>query len=74
MTNPTKIMQRMHGSITYLFDFWANLFVHLLLLKSSMIMPIIIYAIALPYIKLHWVHGMVLRQVAQINGNTITTF
>ena len=29
-------MQHMHGSIEYLFDFWAYPFVHLLLLRSSM--------------------------------------
>ena len=26
----------MHGNIPYLFDYWANMFVHLLPLKSSM--------------------------------------
>ena len=30
-------MQHMHGNIPYSFDFWADLDVHLLLLKSSMI-------------------------------------
>ena len=29
----------MHGNIAYLFDFWAYLVVHLLLLKSSMLGP-----------------------------------
>ena len=29
-------MQDVHGNIRYLFDFWADPFVHLLLLKSSM--------------------------------------
>ena len=32
-----KVMQCMHGIISYMFDYWANLVVHLLLLKSSMI-------------------------------------
>ena len=36
MTKPQQIMQHMHGNIQYFFDFWADLFVHLLLLKSSM--------------------------------------
>ena len=31
-----KIMEHMRGNIPYLFDFWADPFVHLLLLKSSM--------------------------------------
>ena len=35
MTTPPEIMLRMHGNIPYLFDFWANQFFHLLLLKSS---------------------------------------
>ena len=30
----------MHGNIPYLFDFWADPIVHLLLLKSSMVKPI----------------------------------
>ena len=34
--NPEKIMQHMHGNIPYLFDFWANPFVHLILLRSYM--------------------------------------
>ena len=34
--NPPKIMQHMHGIIPYMFDCWADLVVHLLLLKSSM--------------------------------------
>ena len=29
----------MHCNIPYLFDFWADLFVNLLLLKSSMFKP-----------------------------------
>ena len=33
---PIKVMQHMHGIITYMFEFWANLVVHLLILKSSM--------------------------------------
>ena len=37
---PKKGMQNMHGNITYLFDFWADPFVHLLLLKSSMVEPV----------------------------------
>ena len=31
---PQKNMQHMHGNIPYLFDFWADLVVHLLLQKS----------------------------------------
>ena len=34
MTNP-KIMQHMHGNIPYKFGCWADLVVHLLVLKSS---------------------------------------
>ena len=34
--NPPKIMQHMHGIIPYMFDCWADLVVHLLLLNSSM--------------------------------------
>ena len=30
-------MQHMNGNIPYLFDFWDDPFVHLLLLKSSMV-------------------------------------
>ena len=33
-----KPVQHMHGNIQYLFDFLADPFVHLLLLKSSMAM------------------------------------
>ena len=29
-------MLHMHGNISYMFDYWANLVVHLLLMKSSM--------------------------------------
>ena len=33
---PPKIMQHMHGNIPYMFDYWADPVVHLLLGKSSM--------------------------------------
>ena len=33
---PPKSMQHMDGIISYLFDYWANPVVHLLLLKASM--------------------------------------
>ena len=33
--NPQKIMQHLDGIISNMFDFWANPFVHLLVLKSS---------------------------------------
>ena len=38
-TPPKKIMQHMHDNIPNWFDFWADLVVHLLLLKSFMAMP-----------------------------------
>ena len=37
---PPKIMQHMHGNILYMFDCWTNLVVHLLLLKSSLILSL----------------------------------
>ena len=33
---PEKIVQYMHGNISFMFDCWADPVVHLLLLKSSM--------------------------------------
>ena len=36
LDNPQKSMQHMHGNIPYTFDYWADLGVHLLLLKCSM--------------------------------------
>ena len=29
-------MQHMHGNISYMFDYWANPVVHLLLVKTSL--------------------------------------
>ena len=39
-----KVMQhKCHGNIPYFFDFWADLFVHLVLLKSSMTYAIYVH-------------------------------
>ena len=37
------MQHKRHGNIPYFFDFWADLFVHLVLLKSSMTYAIYVH-------------------------------